>query len=456
MKMEIVKNLISWSLEGEDFEKVVKTLEKMMENERGLYFRKIYQHLEHMYISGDRKKHSRIKNGINKFIIKSELISKSMSYKKYKCLVPPTESSLKQSREFMMDELPTIESNWIALMLGGPLGRDHEFVREMFEKNKNHLSEKQEKILKKFLISDKVGYWLNIPESENKEKKIGTSIINSSSSKRLKIAVMISGQMRGYCAAFKTWNKILSNHDVDFFISTWKLNGASGKPDHLVNQTHRFYFGEYEEPLKNILENNEKINIELVSKLIQPSKVINEDEIRRVYGERVKIKIEDESDLIFLETNAQKMYYKIGSAYSMIEDPSAYDLLVRIRPDIVIEQSNDEITDIMMLVESLPESSKSICTGYGYTYVYYGFGIDDKFAIGKPEYMKIYCETWKLNEKNKNKLVGHNSLADNLFENKIDCVGIKDMINFRFSENKHIDNKLFNKIKNSDYINSKY
>ena len=48
--MEIVKNLISWSLAGEDFEKVVKTLEKMMENERGLYFRKIYhQYLTRFY-----------------------------------------------------------------------------------------------------------------------------------------------------------------------------------------------------------------------------------------------------------------------------------------------------------------------------------------------------------------------------------------------------------------------
>jgi hypothetical protein len=443
--MEIVKNLISWCIESEHFDKSILTLEKMIEEERDLFFRKIYQHLEHMYISGERSRHSRIKNGINESIEKSLIINSSRSYEKYKCLVPISDASLVESREFFMDKISEIESSWIALILGGPIGRDHEYVQKVFSYNKDLLSPKKEKLLTKFLISDKVGYWLNINNSGINSKKT-LFFPENKSNRKLKIGVMISGQMRGYSAAFETWKILFSNHDVDYFVSTWKLNGSSGKPDHLVNQTQRFYFGKYSKEIEEILDSGNGVNYEYINNIIKPPKIITEDEIKKIYGNNTRIKIEDEFGLKFLETNAQKMYYKIESAFSLIESPYEYDLLVRIRPDIVIENNYNEIIDIMAAVASLPEDSRSICTGYGYTYVYYGFGIDDKFAIGKPEYMEKYCKTWSINYNNLKSLVGHNSLADTLFENKIDSVSLNNTLKFRFAENIHISQDLFDRL----------
>ncbi len=441
--MTRVEQLLQMALNEEDFTGISSLLEESSEDERGEFFRKIYQHMEHIYISGDRLRHSKIKSGIYENLNHREVFNESPSYKKYNCLVPKTEEELEKSKIFFRDNLASIEPNWIALIVGGPIGRDPIWVREIFQNCRPELDGSQVKILQKFLISERVGFWLNDFDRQTEmEKKIE---IKENEGKRLKIAIMVSGQMRGFQAAFDTWREIFSGHDLDYFISTWKINGSSGKPDHLVNEQHRFYFGDFSDEISNLLDIEGSINLDAFIGLVKPSNNITKKDLREVYGKNAIIKIEDESELEFLVSNPQKMYYKIESAYSMIEEPEKYDLLIRIRPDIVI-QKRKEIGDFLYSVSMLPSKSKAICTGYGYNFAFYGFGIDDKFAVGTPELMGEYCKTWTRSIGNNNSLVGHESLATNLFERGIDCVGSSDIFDYRFSENVKITREIFDEI----------
>ena len=442
--MEIVEKLILDTLDDEDFQKVGKVLCDLEDSVRGEYFRKIYQHLEFIYISGDRGRHSRIKNGINETVLGMDELAKSHSFKKYECLVPSSEEGLEGSRKYLSEQLPTIESSWIALIIGGPIGRDPVWVREVFERHKRKLNPGQSKILEKFLISEKVGFWLNPPKNAPYEKK-GLSLENQNK-KVLKIGVMISGQMRGYEAAFETWTKVFQGHDIDYYISTWKLNGSSGKPDHLVNEQKRFYFGEFSDEISSLLNVEGSIDLDAFISEIKPKKEILKEDLIRVYGDKCKILIEDESKFKFLTTNPQKMYYKIESAYDMIDDPRQYDLLVRIRPDIVMEKEKGGDINLLQSIFNLSEDRRAICTGYGYNYAYYGFGIDDKFAVGTPDLMSSYCKTWTNSSESKESLAGHESLASNLFSNRIDCIGTSGILNYRFAENKQITREVFDRI----------
>ena len=298
--------------------------------------------------------------------------------------------------------------------------------------------------MEKFLISEKVGFWLNPPKNAPYEKK-GLSLENQNK-KVLKIGVMISGQMRGYEAAFETWTKVFQGHDIDYYISTWKLNGSSGKPDHLVNEQKRFYFGEFSDEISSLLNVEGSIDLDAFISEIKPKKEILKEDLIRVYGDKCKILIEDESKFKFLTTNPQKMYYKIESAYDMIDDPRQYDLLVRIRPDIVMEKEKGGDINLLQSIFNLSEDRRAICTGYGYNYAYYGFGIDDKFAVGTPDLMSSYCKTWTNSSESKESLAGHESLASNLFSNRIDCIGTSGFLNYRFAENKQITREVFDRI----------
>ena len=442
--MGTIQDLIFDTIENYDFPKVAETLSNLDDEIRGEFFRKIYQHLEHIYITGDRNKHSNIKSGLAQALLKFDNILTSPSYKKYECLVPSSAQKLIQSRIYLENELPSIEPSWLALFVGGPIGRDPIWVKKVFDFHRNSLDKKQSNILQKFLISEKIGYWLNPPQDDLFSKKIIPLKVGNG--EPLKIGVMVSGQMRGYEAAFDTWTKFFQGHDVDYYVSTWKENGSSGKPDHLTNEKNRFHFGDFHDEISILLDTEGSIDLDFFMKEITPNKNISKQDLVSIYGEKCEILIEDEYDHSHLETNSQKMYYKIESAYNMIKEPGRYDLLVRIRPDIVLDFEQNGDFDLFHSILGLPAERKTICTGYGYNYAYYGFGVDDKFAIGPPNLIGTYCKTWTDNLNHKNRLAGHESLANQLFVNKIDCIGTKGILSYRFAENRLITKDIFERI----------
>lgn len=153
---------------------------------------------------------------------------------------------------------------------------------------------------------------------------------------KIKVAICISGQLRGYKKAFPSWEKALNLKEVDytFFVSCWDEIGGkdSGSfmyryfPRQLSERLHVIHARYGDETFRLLFKN-------LLQLVHINNDCISEDELKDFYStEYVKV----ESDKIFESQvpNVQKMCYKIEDTYQMALDCGKdFDLFVRIRPD---------------------------------------------------------------------------------------------------------------------------
>lgn len=152
---------------------------------------------------------------------------------------------------------------------------------------------------------------------------------------RLRIALCVSGQMRGYQEAFPTWRNALSLDDVDFdlYLHTWKLVGRKKlTPSHSSRNfpaafakvfaaewnVAKSQFPTRYPTLFNLFENKEYIDTPDVQNVLQPvSMVVDEDNI---FPDSVP--------------NVFRMHYKNERCYDLAQMAGKdYDLFVRLRPD---------------------------------------------------------------------------------------------------------------------------
>ena len=150
-----------------------------------------------------------------------------------------------------------------------------------------------------------------------------------------------------------------------------------------------------------------------------------------MYGKEARIEIED--DLLPI-SNSEKMYYKIKACFDLIEDFENYHLIVRIRPDLVLTERKRVDWKLVHLLAS----EGFLFAAYGYTLAYYGFGVDDKIAIGTPKKMKLYSDLWEQRKKYF-PLTGHTSLALYLFDHKVEvCFWTKSWAHKRMTQGRLI------------------
>lgn len=152
---------------------------------------------------------------------------------------------------------------------------------------------------------------------------------------RLRIALCVSGQMRGYREAFPTWRKALSLDDVDFdvYLHTWKLLGRKKLTPHHAYRNFptdfaKVFSAEWTAAkqqfptrypaLFDLFENQENIDAADVREVLQPvSMVVDDDDI---FPAQVP--------------NVFRMHYKNERCYDLAQmSGKEYDLFVRLRPD---------------------------------------------------------------------------------------------------------------------------
>jgi len=249
--------------------------------------------------------------------------------------------------------------------------------------------------------------------------------------KKLKIAICISGQLRGYEEAYESWKESgLIHENTAIFLSTWdEVGSKKATPGHC----DRIFNGTFVELYKDLCigRNYENVlsSFKNLSQELNKDSVVNKEKIRSFYqASAIQIQKESELDIEF-KNNHERMYYKIEDAFSLIEDLSKFDLVIRIRPDKYIKTIKNinwkiikEICDsggVFTDMENVPNINPLV-----------GIIVGDQFAIASPEKMKIYSETYSL-FKNKLRLPmrGHNSLAKNLLTNNIltYCVPVESM-----------------------------
>jgi tetratricopeptide (TPR) repeat protein len=217
----------------------------------------------------------------------------------------------------------------------------------------------------------------------------------------LRIAVCVSGQLRGYEAALPTWQSLgLWDHHLSFVVHTWK-NVGRNLPDQATSAARSFdgdFLKSYQDVIRARGWNYMRQSYPCLIDAVLGHQVIDEAELTKFYN-ACSVVIDDETVPPFIgRGNFWKMYYKINRAHllGMESCPNA-DIVVRIRPDKVFHGAT-AIDWHRVLWESkhhriiLADRPRMLAPP---------FWIGDQFAAGVPEVMEIYANTFNLTEEAK-------------------------------------------------------
>lgn len=239
--------------------------------------------------------------------------------------------------------------------------------------------------------------------------------------KKLKIAICISGQLRGYDKAYNSWKESgLIHENTDLYISVWDdIGNRRATPAHC----HRIFCESFNDLYKKLCigRNYENVlnSFNNLSNKLNLNNQVNKEKICDFYNsDNVEIENESETGVEF-KNNHERMYYKIQKGFSLINNPSSYDLIIRIRPDKIIH-SIKEIN--WSLIKELCDKG-AILTDLGNVpniNSIVGLVVGDQFAIGSHRTMDCYSKTYDVFKNIFNlPMRGHNSLGKNLLDNDI-------------------------------------
>ncbi|MGP5213867.1 hypothetical protein [Psychrobacter immobilis] len=323
--------------------------------------------------------------------------------------------------------------NLFAILLAGNIQHHPDIVEKIYNKtfrdNYKLNNKKVLELFERFFISrgygfDRTARLINKRTVEYSEKY--------HHKKKLRVALLVSGQIRGVESALNSWVECfgLSNNSdisIDVFVSTWS---KSYTPKRL--EWSRLGDLKIEESLrKKFMNEDESLILQKIDKFLPP-KDITKDYLYKVFNQYLNINFMDisvESEELFSDySNPMKMYYKIYKCFQMAEEKGVYDLYIRIRPDIIATNTSINLNEI----EKNIEKYNKVFANYSYVYEYYGFGVDDKIAIAKHNNMVVYCSTWIYDQSSVEEMQGHINLANNLFYHNVEVEKIPEL-RIRFS-----------------------
>ncbi|MGL6338266.1 MAG: hypothetical protein ACRC80_03910, partial [Waterburya sp.] len=171
----------------------------------------------------------------------------------------------------------------------------------------------------------------------------------------LKVALCISGQLRGYEKAFQSWQEhIIERLNPDIFVHTWTDIGFKQPA---ISHAHRIIDGSFLSAYKKVLLQqyspskiahiNFSEDYPAFKKLLDSK---NRDctlqELNQLYQTQ-NIAIEDDREAPFTEKdNQMKMLYKVEACDRLHKNSGVYDLVIRIRPDLEIKSFSRDWWDI--------------------------------------------------------------------------------------------------------------
>lgn len=212
----------------------------------------------------------------------------------------------------------------------------------------------------------------------------------------LKIAVCVSGQLRDYQRAFASWEHLqLQDHQVDYYVHTWRATGM--RLPNRAQHANRALSGRFLEAYTLVIKTYGFATLEtLYPHFIQTLRYYGQvslEQVQQVYGQQALVTIEDD-DLFATLSNQHKMLYKIQACYASIPDPQQYDLIIRIRPDLVIQPAKTRVSwpDIWLYCQKY---HALLTNGQGSTVGNLGFVINDQLSISTPKIAGIYAHTYR-------------------------------------------------------------
>ncbi len=211
--------------------------------------------------------------------------------------------------------------------------------------------------------------------------------------RRLKIAVCVSGQLRGYQQAFASWQRaFLPTFDHTIFVHSWESIGRSGaEPTRYILPFEGTHFAkQYRETCLRIGFDAVKAQYPGLFAALAESGRTSAEEVGAFYGTE-HVRLDDDRAAPFAGmSNPQKMYTKIEAAFDLaLQSGQEFDLMIRLRPDKPIRTMAFGWSDMRELCATTPTLFADHPLGMHYAYA----GIGDQFAIGGLEAMTVYSRT---------------------------------------------------------------
>lgn len=221
-------------------------------------------------------------------------------------------------------------------------------------------------------------------------------------SQRLNIAVCVSGQLRGWKQAFRSWHQIgLADHDVTYIVHTWKDTGG-GSP--IPPKDERAFPIRFQKEFRKVW--NQLGHDEMLFKYPmffslwpQNGTEVDVNDLRRTYGAEY-VYVEDDSIEPFRNmSNSEKMYYKIWACQEAADKVGIdFDLIIRIRPDLeFIEKKQIDWNSIYL---DCTRRNVLFCESYStYFFPNIGFCMPDNFSIASPDVMRGYASAYAMTKR---------------------------------------------------------
>jgi hypothetical protein len=209
-----------------------------------------------------------------------------------------------------------------------------------------------------------------------------------------KVAVCISGQLRGFTRAFATWQKsLLVGLDYDIYVHSWELIGHSGAEPyrHSLPFEGRALGAAYRDQCQNLTYEAVKERYPSLFGELAKSGKTTVAELQSFYGTEHVVLENDRDERFSGWSNSAKMHYKIKASSDLaFASGKAYDLIVRIRPDMPITYLGFGWHDVLRRCKSEPVLFAENPIGAHYGLVVQG----DQLAIGRPEVLRTYADTY--------------------------------------------------------------
>ncbi|MAC81918.1 MAG: hypothetical protein CML66_28130 [Rhodobacteraceae bacterium] len=206
-----------------------------------------------------------------------------------------------------------------------------------------------------------------------------------------RVALCVSGQMRGYRAALDTWRRaLLPFAEFDIHIHTWSRTGRAAP--HPFRAVLPFEGPRFCAEWRRIgtLDGYETLQARyptLFAALDSTARV-DAKTLQALYGAR-KVVVEDDDDPRFAGfTNQDRMHHKIAAAHDLAQD-SDHDLVLRLRPDLSLKLPGFSWPDLHRACLARPV----IFAEDGYGLHYRALMMGDQMAVGAPDVMAIHAAT---------------------------------------------------------------
>ena len=212
--------------------------------------------------------------------------------------------------------------------------------------------------------------------------------------RRPKIAVCLSGQLRGYQKAFASWQRsFLPTFDHTIFVHTWESIGrSSAEPFRYVLPFEGRHFAKrYRETCLQIGFEEFKARYPTLFAALTESGRTTAEEVGEFYRTE-HVRVDRESAAPFANmSNQQKMHSKIEASYDLaMRSSQEFDLVIRLRPDKPIHTLAFNWSTVREVCDTTP----TLFADHAFGMHYANPGMGDQFAVGGMIAMNIYSRTW--------------------------------------------------------------